>query len=117
MMIKKRKILDTEEKNELENIEKLEAESRRVFDPIKKGFDHGKKRVIDLQENGKVTLPRPCNPHTESSIEMLNNSIMKSFNKCQRKYCNENGDKQFNQSNEEQRGLRKYVKGLKIMKF
>ena len=112
-VVKRRKMLDAEEITELEDIEKIEAESRRVFDPINRSFNYGKKRATDLQENSKVTLPRPCDPHTESSIEMLKSSIMKSFVRYQSKYCSENGDQISNLSNAERRGFRKICKRIK----
>ena len=87
----KRLKLSQEEETDLELMERLDAESRQIYDPIRRVFDHGKKRVTDLQENSKVTLPRPCDPHTESSIEMLKSIIMKFFNKYQSKYCTEKG--------------------------
>ena len=107
---KKRKMLDNEELEELENLEKLDAEGRRIYDPIGKSFDYGNKRVTDLPENSKVTLPKPCDPKTESSIELLKSSILKSFKKCQSKYCNEKGEQKSNLTNAEQRGLRKLCK-------
>ena len=76
---KKRKVLSTEELEELDEMEKLDAECRRVYDPLEKTFNHGNKRVTDLDENKKVNLPNPCDQHTESSIEIIKNSIMKTF--------------------------------------
>ena len=63
--------LSPEEEEDLENMERIDAESRRYYDPINKIFDHGKKRATDVTENSKVTLPKPCDPLTESSIELL----------------------------------------------
>ena len=79
--MKRRKELTAEEITELEHLEILEAEGRRVFNPLDKVFDHSNKRVTDLDENCKVMLPRPCDQFTESSIEMLNRNIMKTFDK------------------------------------
>ena len=107
---KKRKKLNAEQIDELEHLEKLNAEGRRIFDPIGKCFDHGNKRATDLSENSKVNLPRPCDPQTESSIELLKRNILKSFKKCQRKYCNDKGEQKSNLTREEMRGLRKLRK-------
>ena len=46
-------ILNDEEIDDLENLELIEAEGRRVYDPIIKHFDHGNKRATDLPENKK----------------------------------------------------------------
>ena len=78
-VMKKRKLLSAEEISEMEEIDKLEAEGRRIFNPIDRCFNYGNKRVTDLKENNKVMLPRPCDPYTESGIELLKTSIMKSF--------------------------------------
>ena len=72
---KRKRKLTPEEREELENMEKLEAEGRRVYDPINKLFDHGNKRTTDLAENKKVSLPKPCDSYTESSIEVLRQKI------------------------------------------
>ena len=59
---RKRLRLNSGEIEDLEEMERLNAEERMFFDPIKKIFDHTKKRATDLAENSKVTLPRPCDP-------------------------------------------------------
>ena len=56
---KQRVYLTEEEMEDLEENDILEAEGRRIYDPINKIFDHTKKRVTDLAENSKVTLPKP----------------------------------------------------------
>ena len=43
--VKRRKPLDDEQLKEFEDFENFEAESRRVFDPMERTFDHGAKRV------------------------------------------------------------------------
>ena len=72
---KKRMKLKSEEIEDLEVLERLNAEARRIYDPINRIFDHAKKRVTDLNENAKVSLPKPCDPLTESSIELLKQKI------------------------------------------
>jgi hypothetical protein len=42
-----------------ERIEEEEAKCRQVFAPEEKTFDYRKKRVTDLKENSRVTLPKP----------------------------------------------------------
>ena len=44
-----------EKEEDLELLERLDAESRRFYDPIIKTFDHAKKRATDLAENAKLT--------------------------------------------------------------
>ena len=52
-------------------MDQIDAEGRRIYDPSNKSFDHVNRRVTDLTENKKVNLPHPCDPHTESNIEMI----------------------------------------------
>ena len=75
----KRRRLDTEEEEELERMEYLEAEARKVFDVNGKVFDYGKKKSTDLTENKEVTLPKPMDNHTECRYEVIKNKVMKSF--------------------------------------
>ena len=51
---KKRKKLTETELEEIDKIDELEAESRRIYDPLLKSFDHGNKRCTDMVENKKV---------------------------------------------------------------
>ena len=110
---KKRKLLSAEEIDELEEIERIEAEGRRVYDPECKVFDHGNKRATDLVENKKVTLPRPSDNFTESSIEMLRQKIMKTFRKYREKNCTEKGEQESNLTSAELKGLRKLKKRIR----
>ena len=73
----------------------------------------GKKRVTDLAENSKVTLPKPCDPLTESAIELLGSKIMETFNNYRKRFCNERGEQQTNLTKSEQRGLNKLKKRIR----
>ena len=95
----KRMRLNSEEIEDLEKMERLDAEARRVYDPIEKVFDHSRKRVTDLAENSKVSLPKPCDPLTESSIELMRQKVMETFRKYKNKHCNERGEQVSNLSN------------------
>ena len=84
-----------------------------MYDPISRSFDHGNKRVTDLDENKKVKLPDPCDHFTESSLELLKDNIMKVFSKYKKKACNKKGEQYSNLKPNEQRGLRKLQKRIK----
>ena len=88
---KRKRMLNSDEKKDLENLEKLEAESRRVFDPIEKCFDCANKRCTDLSENRNVILPKPCDNFTESAIELLKGRMLETFENHKSKHCNEKG--------------------------
>ena len=81
MKSKRKRQLNEDERKDLDLMEKLDGEGRRVYDPFSKVFDHGNKRATDMKENKKVTLPKPCDNHTESSIEILKKKIMETFRK------------------------------------
>ena len=109
---KQRVNLTEEEMEELEENEILEAEGRRIYDPINKLFNHTKKRATDLAENNKVTLPKPCNNFIESGIEMIRSRVLETFIKYRKRECNDRGEQPTNLSNQERRGLRKLKKRI-----
>ena len=45
--------------DEREALEELEARFRQTYDPEQKVYDGRKRRVTDLKENNRVTLPKP----------------------------------------------------------
>ena len=93
---KKRRLLDKEEEEMMEQMEMLEAEERQVFDPVSLTFDYSKKKATDLKENKSVKLPSPNTPHTESSIEILKNKVMEVFRDYRDKNCNKKGEQKTN---------------------
>ena len=61
-------------------MEELEAKSRQVFDSIRKIFDDRKRRVTDLKECARVTLPKALETQDEALIEMLRNTVGMIYN-------------------------------------
>ena len=62
--------LDTQEEvseEEKEKFEEIEAETRQVYDPLRKTVNLNNRRVTDLKENAKVYLPKPLKPVEEHS--------------------------------------------------
>ena len=47
--------------------EKLDAKARMAFDPKRKVYDSRKKRVTDMKECSRITLPKPLTPEEDSS--------------------------------------------------
>ena len=84
---------------EEEKVEQLEAESRQVFDPIGKIFDDRKRRVTDLKECARVTLPKALDNQDVALIEMRRNMVGKIYNKYRDAHC----DKKDNQQNKPDR--------------
>ena len=50
--------------------EEITAKGRMIFDPCTKVFDGRKRRVTDLKECTRITLPKPLNPEDEAKIEV-----------------------------------------------
>ena len=94
--MKKRHLLDDNEEELMEKMEVLEAEARQVFDSVDLTFNYGMKKSTDMKENKSVKLPRPSDPHTESSIEMIKNKVMEVFRKYRSDNCNKNGQQKSN---------------------
>ena len=78
---------ETEKENLEEESLRAEAESRAVFDPLKKVYDNRNKRVTDLKENSRVHLPRPLPPGEEANIEMRRGVYMRLFQEFERDNC------------------------------
>ena len=55
----KKRMREEMEDREEERNEEEEAKKRQTFDPINKVYDDRKRRVTDLQECSRVTLPKP----------------------------------------------------------
>ena len=51
----------------------IEARSRQVFNPVDKEYDERKRRVTDLKECNRVTLPKPL-PASEEAKDLMNGS-------------------------------------------
>ena len=105
--------MDSDEIKDLEYMERLEAEGRRVYDPITKHFDHGNKLPTDCSENKHVTLPKSVDNFTENSLEMIRERVTKLFREYRSKNCNDKGDQKSNLTPKEVRGLRKLRKRVK----
>ena len=103
------KLRDTEELR----IEEEEARSRQTFDPINKIFDDRKRRVTDLKECSRVTLPKPLPVCEESLIEMRRNL----HDKLYKEHLTKNtklGEQLANLSEKEIRGLRSILRRIKL---
>ena len=63
---------ENEKKQEEKEQQRMEEEAkmRQVYDPLDKRYDEGKRRVTDLEECSRVTLPKPLSVKRETEIEM-----------------------------------------------
>jgi hypothetical protein len=64
----KDKVEMTEQEQELSEL--LEAQTRQTFDPETRTYDDRKRRVTDLKECSRVTLPRPLPERQEAFLEV-----------------------------------------------
>ena len=58
-----------------------EARNRQIYDPVTKVFNYSKRRVTDLPENNRVTLPKETTPKIENELGMLREIVMREFHK------------------------------------
>ena len=75
----------------LEEIE-LEARGRQVFDPVKGVYDERKRRVTDLKECNRVTLPKPLPAIEEAKIELRRDIHINIYDKYRNEFCKKNGE-------------------------
>ena len=101
----------TEEEQKL--IEKIEAESRQVFNPIEMNFDLRKKRVTDLRENSRVILPKPLPINQEALISLRREKYNTVFRDFRRETCNSRGEQRLNLTFSQRKGLQKLKKRIK----
>ena len=101
---------------EEEKLIEIEAKSRQIFDPLTKSFDYRKKKVTDMKENARVTLPRPLGPLDEASIEIRREVQLKIMREHREKFCTEKGAQPSNLSKAEASGLKslKILQGLRV---
>ena len=59
--------------------EEIEAKARQIYDPENKVFDDRKRRVTDLKECSRVTLPKPLPPDLEAVIESRRDFQTKTY--------------------------------------
>ena len=93
-----------------------EARARQVFDPEKNTYDERKKRVTDLKECSRVTLPKPLRVTREAEIELRREIHNNIYQKYRKEHCNENGEQESNLSKQEERGLASLKRRMSIMR-
>ena len=64
---------------EIQENQEDEARTRQVFDPSDKKYDVRKRRVTDLRECARVTLPKPLTAEQEALLETSRNTQQEIF--------------------------------------
>ena len=90
---------------EIIEAQEIEAKTRQVYDPSEKVYDSRRRRVTDLKECARITLPRPLNTQEEAMLETRKRSQKEIFNEYINKNTNKNGEQVSNLTKEEQEGL------------
>ena len=98
---------------EIKNCEELEARCRQVFDPETKEYDARRKRVTDLQECSRVTLPKPLSAENEAKLELRKATQMEIFKEYLAKNTDKKNNQKSNLTRQEQEGLKTLQKRIK----
>ena len=110
---KKRTKIQTEEDEDREQAAKEEeAKTRQVFCPIEKTYDERNRRVTDLVECSRVTLPKPISIEREAQIEMRRTIHERIYQEYRREKCNEKGEQEQNLTREENEGMKRLLKRI-----
>ena len=107
-------VVDSEE-DKLEELE-MEAKGRQIFDPVERKYDERKKRVTDLRECSRITLPKPLPPTEEAKIEIRREIHKNIYEKYREENCSKKGEQRSNLTKEEQEGLKSLEKKVKERK-
>ena len=96
---------------EQERLDELEAECRQIFNPVEKVFDDRKRRVTDLRECSRVTLPKPLKEKDEALVEIRREVIGNIFEGFRDANCKKDMQKS-NLEKDEAEGLESLLKKI-----
>ena len=96
---------------EQERLDELDAQCRQIFDPVEKTFDDRKRRVTDLKECSRVTLPKPLKEKDEALIEIRRGVMGQIYQNYRDANCKKD-EKQSNLSKNEIDGLESLQKTI-----
>ena len=106
-------IIETEEEKEkLAKNKEYEAKSRQVYDPIEDTYDDRNRKVTDLVECSRITLPKPLSITREAQIELRRELHNKVYQEYRKEFCDKNGEQEMEISLEERKGLRSLQKRI-----
>ena len=90
---------------EQELSDRLEGESRLVYNSVANTLDMSKRRVIDLQENTRFLLPKALNPLEEAKIDLRVETYRKTYLKYREENCGSKGGKKTNLTSSQKLGI------------
>ena len=97
---------------EVQENEEFEAITRQVYNNTDKKYDARRRRVTDLPECSRITLPKPLNSEQEAAIELRKKTQMQIFKEYASKNTNKNGEQATNLTQEESIGLKSLQKRI-----
>ena len=109
-------VMEKREEDRVLDIE-IEARTRQVFDPVERTFDERRRRVTDLRECNRVTLPKPLPATEEAKIELRRDLHKNIFDKFRKENCDRKGEQESNMTREEQEGLKSLQKKIREKKI
>ena len=78
-------------KEEIEEAQEVDAKSRQVYNPSDKIYDSRRRRVTDLKECSRITLPKPLHTDEEATLEVRRKSQQEVFQEYIKNYT-KNGE-------------------------
>ena len=94
-------------------LDKLDAMTRQIYNTKERRFDDRKRRVTDLKEYARVTLPRPLDTKNEALIEMRRGTNEIIYNDYRKEVGNKKGEIKGNLTEDEKDGLKSLQKRMK----
>jgi hypothetical protein len=96
-----------------EEMEKDAARTRQIYNPIERRFDDQKRKVTDLSECARGTLPKPMSTKNEARMEVRRGTNETIYNNYRKETCNKKGEVKGNLCGEEKEGLKSMQKMIK----
>ena len=88
-----------------------------IYDPKTKTFDNRKRRVTDLQQCARITLPKPLTPEEESKLEVRKRIQKETYEEYRVKNTNKKGEQKNNLTKNEESGLKSLLKRIEKEKI
>ena len=92
---------------------KDEARTRMIYDTKRRLFDDQKRRVTDLAECARITLPKAMSIKNEALMEVRRNTNEKVYNNYRGEVCNKKGEVKGNLDEDEKEGLKSLQKRIR----
>ena len=101
----KKKYEDFTEEERKED-EEAEAYNRMIYNPKERVFDNRRRRVTDLKQCSRITLPKPLSTDEESRLEVRKRTNKELYEKYRTKNTNSKGEQRTNLTKDEKLGLK-----------